>query len=118
MVKLMTVPFYPANILLPKENFEKWSVIACDQYTSDSKYWKDVEEIVADAPSALKITLPEIYLEEDDVEERVEKINETMEKYLADGIFEELTNQIYGTIFNIISMHFLAMQYLSSLTRN
>ncbi|MBO5299676.1 MAG: DUF1015 domain-containing protein [Clostridia bacterium] len=92
MVKLMTVPFYPANILLPKENFEKWSVIACDQYTSDAKYWKDVEEIVADAPSALKITLPEIYLEEEDVEERVEKINETMEKYLADGIFEELTN--------------------------
>ena len=42
----MTVPFYPANILIPTDGFEKWSVIACDQYTSDEKYWKDVENIV------------------------------------------------------------------------
>ncbi|MBE6896718.1 MAG: DUF1015 domain-containing protein [Ruminococcaceae bacterium] len=88
----MTAPFFPANILIPKEGFEKWSVIACDQYTSDSKYWKDVENTVADAPSSLRITLPEIFLEDNDVSERVEKINETMKKYLSDGIFEELKN--------------------------
>ena len=88
----MTAPFFPANILIPKNGFEKWSVIACDQYTSDAKYWKDVESIVEEAPSTLKITLPEIYLEEDDVSTRVEKINETMKKYISDGIFEELKN--------------------------
>ena len=36
---------YPANILIPKENFDKWAVIACDQYTSDKKYWEEVENI-------------------------------------------------------------------------
>ena len=45
----------------------KWSVVACDQYTSEPKYWEEVESIVGDAPSTLKITLPEIYLEQDNV---------------------------------------------------
>ena len=38
--------FNPANILLPKDgiDMEKWSVIACDQYTSQADYWKTVEE--------------------------------------------------------------------------
>ncbi len=79
---------YPANILLPKTGFEKWSVIACDQYTSDREYWEEVEDIVGDCPSALGIILPEIYLVE--TEQRVEKINKTMTKYLEKGVFEEL----------------------------
>ena len=61
----MNIPFKPCNILLPKEGFEKWSVVACDQYTSDSQYWNRVENTVADAKSTLRITLPEIYLEEE-----------------------------------------------------
>ncbi len=81
---------YPANILLPKKNFEKWSVIACDQYTSDKEYWNEVEKNVGDCPSALNIILPEIYLSE--TEERVERINATMTKYIEEGVFEELSN--------------------------
>lgn len=81
---------YPANILIPKENFEKWAVIACDQYTSDKKYWDKVEEIVADTPSTLRLTLPEIYLSE--TEQRVEKINATMDKYLNSDVFDTLNN--------------------------
>ena len=88
----MKVPFYPADILIPKTGLEKWSVIACDQYTSDPNYWEDVENTVGDAPSTLRITLPEIYLEKDDVEKRVEKINETMAGYLEKGIFNEYKN--------------------------
>ena len=58
----MNVPFKRANILLPKNaEMEKWAVVACDQYTSEPEYWKEVENIVGDAPSTLKITLPEIY---------------------------------------------------------
>lgn len=76
---------YPANVLLPKKNFEKWSVIACDQYTSDKKYWNDVENAVGDTPSTLKLVLPEIYLNE--TEERVGKINATMKKYLDSDVF-------------------------------
>ena len=33
--------FNPANILLPNDgiDMEKWSVIACDQFTSQADYW-------------------------------------------------------------------------------
>ena len=71
----MNVPFKRANILLPKNaEMEKWAVVACDQYTSEPEYWKEVENIVGDAPSTLKITLPEIYLEQDNVAERIANI--------------------------------------------
>lgn len=77
--------FYNAEILLPKfkndpEKMKKWSSIACDQYTSEKGYWDKVEELVGDSPSALRVTLPEIYLE-DNAEGRIEKINETMKDY-------------------------------------
>ena len=68
--------FNKANILLPENaDMNKWSVVACDQYTSEPDYWSEVESIVGDSPSTLRITLPEIYLEESDVEERIKKIN-------------------------------------------
>lgn len=33
--------FNPANILLPNDciDMKKWSVIACDQFTSQADYW-------------------------------------------------------------------------------
>ena len=83
---------YPANILIPKENFEKWAVIACDQYTSDKKYWENVEVTVGNAPSTLRLTLPEIYLSE--TEERIKKINATMDEYLNSGIFNSLNDSM------------------------
>ena len=88
--------FKPANILLPKKDFEKWSVIACDQYTSQGDYWKDVEDVVGDCPSTLRITLPEYYLS-DDKELRIEKINENMETYLTSGVFDEFSNSYIYT---------------------
>ena len=76
------LPFKRANILLPKDvDMTKWSVVACDQYTSEPEYWKEVENIVEDNPSTLNLILPELYLEEDNVEERIKKINETMKEY-------------------------------------
>lgn len=77
---------YEADILMPKTDLSKWSVIACDQYTSDEAYWNRVETTVGDNPSALNLVLPEIYLEES--EQRIKNINNTMKKYLDDGIFE------------------------------
>ena len=51
----MRLPFKKANILLPKNaDMYKWSVVACDQYTSEPKYWEKVENIVGDSPSTLK----------------------------------------------------------------
>ena len=83
----MKIPFKRGNILLPKNaDMTKWSVVACDQYTSEPEYWSDVEKIVGDDPSTLKLTLPEIYLEEENVQERINNINENM-KTLMDGNF-------------------------------
>ena len=54
------LPFGPADILLPKDGFAKWSVVACDQYTSQPDYWEELDRQVGDAPSTLRITLPEV----------------------------------------------------------
>lgn len=81
--------FMPADILLPKKDFPKWAVVACDQFTSEADYWNAVEKTVGDAPSTLRITLPEIYLEDGDTEKRIADINATMKKYLENGVFEE-----------------------------
>ena len=91
----MKVPFKAGNILIPKNvDMHKWSVVACDQYTSEPKYWEEVENIVGDAPSTLRITLPEIYLNDANVEERIKKINETMTEYLNEDIFTNLDDSM------------------------
>ena len=89
----MSIPLKKANILLPKDaDMEKWAVIACDQYTSEPEYWKKVEEIVGDAPSTLKITLPEIYLEGKDVDQRIANINAEMDRLENEGFFKVLVD--------------------------
>ena len=86
----MNIPFKRGNILLPKNtDMTKWSVVACDQYTSEPEYWNDVEKIVGDAPSTLKLTLPEIYLEDENVSERIAKINSNMKALLDEDFFYE-----------------------------
>lgn len=86
----MSSAFNRADILLPKDvDMTKWSVVACDQYTSEPEYWVEVEKKVGDADSTLKITLPEIYLEEGGVAERIEKINAAMLDYVNREIFAE-----------------------------
>ncbi len=82
--------FNRADILLPKNrDMNKWSVVACDQYTSEPDYWNKVEEYVATAPSAFNLILPEIYLEGDDVDDRIKLINDNMIKFVDNGIFDE-----------------------------
>lgn len=86
----MNIPFKIGNILLPKNtDMTKWSVIACDQYTSEPEYLNDVEKIVGDALSTLKLTLPEIYLEDENVSERIAKINSNMKALLDEDFFNE-----------------------------
>ena len=76
------------QILMPKEGTDlyKWSVVACDQFTSQPEYWRDVENIVGAAPSTLNLTLPEVYLGEEDEQERVDSIHDAMKSYVEDGI--------------------------------
>jgi len=82
--------FHSADILLPKDcDMHKWSVIACDQYTSEPEYWDEVSATVGSAPSTLNLILPELYLEQDGVAKRIDDIHTAMDKYIADGIFTE-----------------------------
>ena len=87
----MNKNFFPAKILLPKTDFEKWAVVACDQYTSEPQYWQEVESLVGDTPSAFNLILPEVYLSNDN-SERINKINNNMQNYLQNGVFDEFDN--------------------------
>ena len=72
----------------------KWAVVACDQFTGEPEYWKETEKIVGHAKSTLRLILPEIYLEEPDVESRIDKINSAIHEYLKGGVFRELKNSM------------------------
>lgn len=71
------------SILLPADGIDlhRFSVIACDQFTAQPEYWQDVEDIVEDACSTLRITLPEVYLSENN-DADINRINTTMRQYL------------------------------------
>ncbi|MFB0919672.1 MAG: DUF1015 domain-containing protein [Oscillospiraceae bacterium] len=85
--------FIPGDILLPKNaDMGLWSVIACDQYTSQPEYWDSIATRVGDAPSTLKLILPEAYLDTKDTPAETEKINRTMEEYLKKGVFKTVEN--------------------------
>lgn len=92
----MTRAFYPADIMLPKQNIDatKWAVIACDQFTSDRSYWEKVEAHVGDAPSTYKMILPEVYLEDDDVSQRLASIRLAMDQYTKEDIFDSYKNSL------------------------
>ncbi len=83
-------PFSPADILLPEVgDMTKWSVVACDQYTSEPEYWQRIKDEVGDLPSALHMVFPELYLHGDDFNRRIAGINEHMNRYIQDGLLHE-----------------------------
>ena len=84
--------FAVPDILIPQKgtDLEKWAVIACDQYTSEPEYWKKAEEKAGDAPSALNLVLPEVYLGKDEEAEKLESIAKTAPEYLNSGILQSL----------------------------
>ena len=87
--------FYPADILLPQTaEMKKWPVVACDQFTSQPDYWQAAEAAVGEAPSALRLVLPEVYLNGPDVDKRIETINAFMDRCLADGQFRTLSDSL------------------------
>ena len=89
--KFQKLGFYPADILLPKDaDMTKWAVVACDQFTSQPEYWQAVEETVGDAPSTLRLILPEAKLNDPDVDTHIADINGAMNRYLAEGVFQTL----------------------------
>ena len=81
----MSIPFKPADILLPDfttYSGTAWSCVACDQYTSQPEYWETADATAADAPSTLRLIIPEVYLSE--TETRKPNLLSAMEDYLRE----------------------------------
>jgi hypothetical protein len=85
-----------SRILLPSGGVDlsKWAVIACDQHTSNPSYWEDVERTVGDAPSTLRLILPECYLGAGDEDARISAIHEAMRRYRKTGVLEEVRDSL------------------------
>lgn len=93
--KLLELGVCVPNVLLPKDGFDKWSVVACDQFTSQVEYWHDVKQIVGDDPSAYNIILPEAYLDTAEADEHAKNIRPTMDKYLKDVLVDKGEGFVY-----------------------
>ena len=87
--------FTPTDILLPEHaDMRRWSVIACDQFTSDAAYWCAVQDTVGDAPSTLRLMLPEFYLGKCDEAAATRAIQQTMHAYLDGGVFRTVPHSL------------------------
>ena len=83
--------FDRADILLPQNcDMTKWSVVACDQFSSQPEYWDALEQATEGVPSTLHLMFPEAYLETRDQFAEAEKINAEMARYLRGGVFRTL----------------------------
>ena len=77
------------DILLPcAEDMGAWSVIACDQFTSEPEYWAAAEARAAEKPSTLSLMLPEAWLHTARADGADGRIADTMRRYLAEGVFQ------------------------------
>ena len=79
----------PGIFYLPdkKENMEAWPVVACDQYTAQKDVWRQAYDFVGNQPSALRLIIPEAFLEES--EQRIPQVQAEMERYLNSGALRE-----------------------------
>ena len=93
--KFQKLGIKPADILLPRDcDMTRWAVVACDQFTSQPEYWEEVDRIAGDAPSTLRLILPESKLNDPNVEEHIADINRSMADYLARDIFKTYPDSI------------------------
>ena len=85
------IGFIPTDILIPANaDMNKWSVVACDQYTSQPEYWQRERAFIGDAPSTLNLILPEAELENADPA----AVNETMTDYMSKDLFRTLPSSM------------------------
>ncbi len=85
------------DVYLPRPDVDlrKWAVIACDQFTSQPEYWQQVSELVGDDPSTYHLILPEVYLGKPEETARLTSIQQTMTRYLNEGILQQQEGLIY-----------------------
>lgn len=95
----MDMIFSAANILLPTfindaEPAQKWAVVACDQFTSEPEYWEKAERLVGEAPSTLRMILPEAFLHAQS-EDTLAKITQNMQTYSREVLCEYKDAMVY-----------------------
>jgi len=85
----MTLAVRSPQLLLPGPAVDRarWPVVACDQFTSQPDYWAETDRCVGDAPSTLRLILPEVYLGAGD-EARIAAIHRAMGDMLARNLLE------------------------------
>ena len=85
------------QVYLPRTGIDltKWSVVACDQFTSEPEYWEQVKRIVGDSPSTFHLILPEIYLGKPEEQERTQRVQLSMQEYLENGLLEPYEGFMY-----------------------
>ena len=86
------VALHIPRILLPRagSDLTRWSVVACDQFTSQPEYWEQVDDLVGSSPSTLRLIYPEAHLNNSDENGRLDAIRSSMDHYLEQGILEPL----------------------------
>ncbi|MGE4483783.1 MAG: DUF1015 domain-containing protein [Oscillospiraceae bacterium] len=82
--------FLPADILIPKAcDLNIWSVIACDQFSSEREYWNRVCARAEGKPSTVHMIIPEAFLDTVSKDAAAER-NAEMRKYLSSGVFKTI----------------------------
>ncbi|MDR2634775.1 MAG: DUF1015 domain-containing protein, partial [Clostridiales bacterium] len=82
------------NILIPARGTDmtKWAVVACDQFTSQRDYWDALKRFTDGSVSALNLIVPEVFLEDADIEDRIAAVSHAMDTYTDGGVFRETEN--------------------------
>ncbi|MCL2801923.1 MAG: DUF1015 domain-containing protein [Treponema sp.] len=87
--RLNTIGIEVPSVILPKTASGAWPVIACDQFTQDRDYWEKAKTAAEGAPSTLNMIIPEVFLSDENISQRISDIHLTMKKYLSDGTLEK-----------------------------
>ncbi len=101
-IEFRRLPIRIPDLLLPRKDIDlyTWSVLACDQFTSDRSYWEKAESIVGANPSTLRLILPEYKIaqkSEAELDVEFQSIREHSETYLSQGVFQEHKNTLLFT---------------------
>ncbi|MFI3162816.1 MAG: DUF1015 domain-containing protein [Bacillota bacterium] len=79
---------YDGKILTPKAVTKEYSVVACDQYTSEPEYWSEISEKTQGVISTYHMVFPEAYLSGDNTA-RIKSIEKSMHEAIDCGFFSE-----------------------------
>ncbi len=88
--------FGKGKILVPNvKDMTNWSVIACDQFSSQPEYWQSVEEQVQSDPSTYHMIIPDAAIWQPDLDQRMGALYRAMRTYVRRHMLNEVEDYIY-----------------------